>query len=141
MMALGQPPESVSHMKQNPHTLEATAADETPILHIPTSNGPSFTIDAEDLHLIGNGPFYWNSDGHGNSYVRCHGLDNNLILARIIAGAGARQNVHYRDRNRANLRKANLQMGSGGAKWCDAVFVRLPPVEGPTAGQEASHDA
>lgn len=111
-----------------PHkAIAATDADGAPIFLIPTSNGEPFKIDAADLSRLCPGPFYWNKAGNGARYVRCMGLDNNLSPARIIAGAGARQIVRYRDGDPSNLRKYNLRVTGGRAKWSDAAFVRPSP--------------
>jgi hypothetical protein len=108
-----------------PHNaIMATDANGAPIFLVPTSNGGPFKVDAADLHLVPRGPHYWNNTGGGRSYVSCMGQENNIHPARIIAGVGRGKVVRFRDGDRSNLRRNNLEVMNGRAKWSDAASVR-----------------
>lgn len=103
----------------------ATDADGAPIFRIRTAANVEFKIDAVDIDLIGVGPFFSNDNGTGRFYIRAAGLDNLIMVARVIAGAAKGVVVRYRDRDPRNLRRKNLVMGSGRAKRCDADLMPI----------------
>lgn len=81
---------------------------------------------AQDLErLIANRvPLNWyvNLDGkrtYGHVKVAIVG-DNVRTVARLIAGAGKGEQVHYRDGNRLNLCRSNLVVVDGGSARFDA---------------------
>jgi hypothetical protein len=68
-----------------------------------------------------------NAGGVGRPpYVRCTGPNGvNPIVARLIAGAGPGTQVHYRDRNRLNLRSENLRVQKGGNAKHDCAIMEI----------------
>ena len=94
------------------------------MVSVPLSTGRRAIVNAEDydrLRRIGFTSFWQdNDDGHGRRYVRCYarGLPKCglVMVARLILEVPAGTVVHYRDKDRLNLRRSNLITRNGWAK-------------------------
>lgn len=100
-----------------------TSADGAPCLRVPLASdrGPAI-IDADELPaLLAHGvtlAWSFNDNGRGRSYVRAsRARGNTVTLARLIAGAARRQEVHYRDGDPLNLRRGNLYVSGRPAHY------------------------
>ena len=118
------------------------------IVLVPLANHPEPAIidpsDFERLHTLGIGDQWTrNCDGkgRGRGYVRCkgpHGIGL-ITIARIVAGAGAGENVKYSDGDSLNLRADNLVLVGGRSKAREASltnrarFVTETPSQQPMA--------
>jgi hypothetical protein len=97
----------------------------------PLANNRGTTqLRAEDLKRCGAAgcgpPWFWNTNGHGRGYVRTRNPGtqrNTVIAARLIAGAGPGEVVHYCDGDRLNLLPENLRIGDGRAKKDHGAFM------------------
>lgn len=95
----------------------------------------------DDLHtLAAHGlSLNWklNSNGRDSAYVKAAlpGRDHRVI-ARIVAGASFKQQVHYRNGNRLDLRRDNLRVGKGGKAHKDCSD--LPAFDGLSAGAKVA---
>lgn len=83
-----------------------------PIAIVPLANGRTAMIDRgnwEALLCAGLTP-HWtcNDNGTGCAYVRAHGRDNTVTIARVITGAGRGRIVRHRNGDRTDLRRSNL---------------------------------
>lgn len=86
-------------------------------------------LHADDLErllqagLSHNWSLHFNKRG-GNGYVSAKVPgDNSRLVARLISGAGAGQQVAYRDGNRLNLRGNNLLVTTGGTARVDCAAL------------------
>ena len=109
-----------------------------PIFHVngtvsmPLANWPEPAIlDAADYQMIGEmgyGAHWYNhTDGKGRRYVRASApkLPGTLVsIARLIKGAKAGEVVGYHDDNRLNLRRSNLYIKAGKAKYFTVEAAR-----------------
>lgn len=81
------------------------------------------------------GAWLLNSNGNGNSYVRCWSLASGsgkptlVQVARLITGAGGGKIVRYENGNRLDLRATNLRSRRGPAKRCDSNIATLSEME------------
>lgn len=105
--------------------IAATDADGSPIFIVPTRNGPPVRISRKSFAQIGSRRIYWNLSGNGHPYVRCMGRDNNVGVARLIAGVGPGRIVRYRDGDPANLRDDNLEVARGRATRRDRAVLEM----------------
>lgn len=73
---------------------------------------------------------YWSLDfnkKNGQGYVRAAAKDGRKVaVARLIADAGPREQVRYRNRDRLNLRRENLRRQRGGTAKFDALSLIGP---------------
>lgn len=118
-------------------TAETTSADLDTGMRFCMPNGHDMILSPEDAETMFAGGFgrpFWSDDGHGRLYVYVsrgptvdgeqthpcpyraprahrsrHGAQS-VTLARLIAMAGPGQIVRYRNGNRADLRRVNLQI-------------------------------
>lgn len=105
-----------------------TGAD---LVSVPLSSGRQAIVCAEGydhLRKLGVTPFWQeNDDGHGRRYVRCYmpGLPKSglVMVARLILGVPAGTVVHYRDKDRLNLRRFNLTTADGWAKGREVAAI------------------
>lgn len=91
------------------------------LVRVPLAKDAGFaTVDADDYdRLIAQGlPSQWSFNRNaktGPGYVKAAvSRDNSRVIARAIVGAGSKQQVSYRDRDRLNLRRENLRVTFGG---------------------------
>lgn len=101
------------------------------VAHVPLADGQTATLDKADHDAMRAAG--WSdrwclvSDGGPHlAYVRVaqnNATGNLVTVARIIMEAGRGQVVRYRDRDRTNLRRANLYVAQGAAKRCDAALA------------------
>lgn len=104
--------------------LRAFDVDGAPVVHVEMSNarGTFATFDAGDYEqLRARFPGAWrlNDNGRGSVYVRAitPGYEHrNVNLAREVLQPGLGRVVGYRDGNRLNLRRSNLQVQQGGTR-------------------------
>jgi len=95
--------------------------DKHRAVEVPLGNSDQkVLIDREGLeraHAAGlTGSWFLNSNGNGNLYVRAS--DQRLVgftvtVARVAAGAGAKEIIRHRNGNRLDLRASNLVIVSG----------------------------
>jgi hypothetical protein len=84
--------------------------------------------DFDRLVSVDLGP-PWNANANstrkgGHAYARRDdAAGNNTVVARLIAGASARESVTYVDGNRFNLRPENLKIANGGRAKRDAAIT------------------
>lgn len=98
--------------------LRAFDVDGAAVVHVQMSNAPGTfaTFDAADydrLRKLYPGLWRLNDNGKGAIYVRAIAPGSghrNVNLAREALQPGQRQVVRYRDGNRLNLRRSNLQL-------------------------------
>ena len=104
--------------------LRAHDFNGAPVVHVQMSNsrGTFATFDAGDYEQLRTrfpGAWRLNDNGRGAVYVRAKtpGLNyRNVNLAREVLQPGLGRVVRYRDGNRLNLRRSNLQVKEGGTR-------------------------
>lgn len=121
-------------MMHAPKIIHSIDIDGTPIVQVEMTNRPGWfaivdRIDFEDLILRGV-PLRWfvNRSGAGNEYVRFGRSDvaGKLgSIAPLIMRPGKGRIVTYRNGNRLDLRRRNLQVASGNAKGARAPIERM----------------
>lgn len=106
------------------------------LVHVPLTGGAVVIVDAADfdrLETMGfTGPWFLNSNGKGNVYVRTvlPGIGGNLgMVSRLILDTPAGKVIRYADRNPLNLRRENLVF--------DAGFSKQREKDTPSAAMEA----
>lgn len=90
--------------------------DGRAVVGVPLSNRPGLYawLYAEDHEIIvleyGNASMFVNDNGDGRLYVRLRNTDShrNVMVSRLIVGDPAVSFVRYRDGDRLNLRRSNL---------------------------------
>lgn len=109
-----------------------TDAHGTPCLRVPLGNAPgSFAVIDRHSYdaLISEGltgPWFLNGNGTGRSYVRIavpvegRRSGTNLLVARLILGAGPGTVVRYANGDRLDLRFINLAWRKGKSSRTDA---------------------
>lgn len=121
-------------MTQAPKITHAVDVDGTPIVKVEMSNRPGWfalvdLIDFEDLLLGGvTLPWFVNRNGSGLEYVRFtrNGVAGRLAsVAPHIMRPGKGQIVTYRNGNRLDLRRRNLEIARGNAKGATMRSQRL----------------
>ena len=93
------------------------------LVHVPLTGGAVVTVDAADfdrLETMGfTGPWFLNSNGKGNAYVRpvLPGIVGNLgMVSRLILDTPRGKVIRYSDRNPLKLRRDNLVFDDGYSK-------------------------
>ncbi|MFY9291553.1 MAG: hypothetical protein WAP03_12775 [Methylorubrum rhodinum] len=90
--------------------------DGRAVVGVPLSNRPGlhawlYTEDHETVVLeYGNASWFVNDNGDGRLYVRLRNTDShrNVMVSRLVVGDPAVSIVRYRDGDRLNLRRDNL---------------------------------
>jgi hypothetical protein len=122
-------------MTQAPKITHAVDVDGTPIVKVEMSNRPGWfalvnLIDFEDLLLGGvTLPWFVNRNGSGLEYVRYGRRDVAGKLASVaprIMRPGKGFVVSYRNGDRLDLRRRNLEVTRGNAKGATVRAERMP---------------
>ena len=73
--------------------------------------------------------WHYNHNGTDRSYVRCtvgSGTDKTMTVARLIMRPKAGVRISYRDGNRLNLHRDNLEPDTGKAKARERMTMAIP---------------
>jgi len=94
---------------------------DTLMVAVPLANlAETAELRAEDFQMLlaaGVSRTLYLNFSESIGYVRAHLLGQNTVsVARFVAGARRGEIVHYRDGNRLNLRRENLELGCGKAR-------------------------
>ena len=128
---------------RNPARIPEYFADDSgqPCVRIRLANTAQHaTLYADDLdHLLQGGlsrnwALYSNGHGLGHVKAKVPG-DSPRVVARLICGAGAGQQVAYRDGNRRNLRRENLTVTEGGTARVDCAALLRQASESEASAQ------
>ena len=118
-------------MRQKRTFIRALYQDGAAIVLVPLANWsvPARLLAAEFDRVIAAGfstSWTLNHNGRGCCYVRCahrNATGRLVSVPRIVADAGSGEVVKYRDGNRLNLRRDNLELDAGRALGREAEFL------------------
>ncbi len=127
-------PRAVSHRRSRRVPRFTKDHDGRAIVLVPIASQDQpaklFQEDFEALMKTGiTDQWHYNNNGVDCSYVRCavgRGTDKTMTVARLIMRPRAGVIIGYRDGNRLNLRRDNLELGTGRAKARERMTMAIP---------------